>query len=82
MADSPRLADLPDGLPGLPRKGPARRRRVPSQAVRRIRVVERPGADFAAPEHDLNTIDCWCEPILESTDDDAVFFIHHRGFEN
>jgi hypothetical protein len=83
MADSPRVPDLHDRLPGVRGSDQASGSRLPPQAVRRIKVVERPGADFAAPEHDIGNDDCWCEPdVWDDDTDDAVQIIVHREFEN
>lgn len=50
------------------------------RAKARIRVVERPGADHEAPAHDMDSADCWCEPILDDIGD--VYLLEHRIFEN
>ena len=53
------------------------------EAARRvsIRVIERPGCDYAAPEHDGESRRCWCQPTVERLDD-GFYLVVHRDFEN
>jgi hypothetical protein len=62
-----------------------RARKAPRKATvgrfPRIRVIEKPGADYAPPAHDLDDPDCWCGPQLEWFGED-VYLVAHRLFEN
>ena len=85
MAYCTRIAHLHDRLPRLQSEGRAGSGRVPSQALRRIKVVERPGADYPPPEHvvvALSGDDCWCDPELIGDEANSTLTIRHRRFEN
>lgn len=58
------------------RKGPRRAREKP------IKVIEKPGADYPAQEHEQGTGHCWCMPDVEYDDSAEVIRVHHRQFVN
>ena len=55
-------------------------RKATTERFPRIRVIERPGAEHESQAHDLDSVDCWCEPVLE--DIGSAYVIEHRAFEN
>ena len=59
-------------------------RKQPQRAPgsRRIKVIEKPGADYPAQPHARGnaSIDCWCLPDLEETEDEIL--VTHRTFDN
>ncbi len=48
----------------------------------RIRVIEKPGADYAPPAHTDGTGQCWCCPDTYYDEEDQTLTVIHRRFDN
>lgn len=60
----------------------AKRSAVVDHAPKRIKVIEKPGADYKAPPHTRGDGECWCMPETETNEEEGVLYVYHREFDN
>lgn len=71
----PGISEVVNGVfrPGISTKGPI---------GPRIRVIEKPGADFEAPDHMEGSGSCWCCPDTYFDEEEGSLCVVHRMFDN
>lgn len=83
MADRSWVESLYGRLSALRGSSAPKRRPVPRRKVQhRIKVIEKPGADYKAPPHTRGDGDCWCMPDTSFDEDEGVLCVHHREFDH